>query len=152
VEIDPTLAETHTLLGQFRQKVDYNWPDVLREMMLAMEMDPSSPLVRTRYAVSYLLPQGRLKEAVSQVERALEFDPLSWLPRSGFRPSCGWIAIMRGPCASPVFTGALPENYMPPFMIANIYRDSGRFEEAVAYQRRASRCPAASRGCCAGSD
>ncbi len=138
VEIDPTLAETHTLLGQFRQKVDYNWPDVLREMMLAMDMDPSSPVVRTRYAVSYLLPQGRLKEAVSQVERALEFDPVHWLPRF-------WLVTFlwldrdyeRAMREARVFQELFPANYMPPFMIANIYREQGMFDEAVAYHRRA---------------
>ncbi len=137
-EIDPTLAETHSLLGQFRQKVDYTWPEVQREMMLAVEMDPSSPLARIRYAVSYLLPQGRLKEAISQVERALEFDPLSWLAHF-------WLSTFlwldrdyeRGMREARFFQELDLENYMGPFEIASIYREQGMFEEAVACQRRA---------------
>jgi TolB-like protein/tetratricopeptide (TPR) repeat protein len=138
VEIDPTLAETHTLLGQFRQKVDYNWAEVRREMMMAMEMDPSSPLVRIRYAVSYLLPHARLKEAISQVERALDFDPLSWLAR--FWLSCFlWLDrdYDRGMREARFVQELDPENYMPPLMIANIYREQGMFDEAIAHQRRA---------------
>jgi len=138
VEIDPTLAQTHSLLAQFRQKVDYNWPEVRREMMHAFELDSSSPLVRVRYAVSYLLPHAQLEEAISQVESGLEFDPLNWLLH-GWLTSFLWLArdydsAMR---QARFFEELDPEKYMAPFMIANILRDSGRYEEAIVPQRRA---------------
>jgi TolB-like protein len=139
VEIDPTLAETRALLGQYRvrQKHVYNWPEVRREMTLALEMDPSSALVRFRYAVSDLLPHGRLKEAIAQVERGLEFDPLSWLLH--FWLSCFlWLArdYDRAMREARFTEGLDPESHMSQYMIANICRDSGRFEEAIAHQRR----------------
>jgi TolB-like protein/tetratricopeptide (TPR) repeat protein len=87
LEIDNTRAETHALLGQFHKTVEYNWPEVHREMALALRLDPNSPLVRMRYAVSELMPQGRLEEAVAELERALEVDPLSLLARM-------WLGIM----------------------------------------------------------
>ncbi len=77
LEIDNTRAETHALLGQFHKTIEYNWPEVHREMTLALRLDPNSPVVRTRYAVSDLMPHGRLEEAAAELERALEFDPLS---------------------------------------------------------------------------
>jgi TolB-like protein len=138
VEIDPTLAETHGLLGQFRQKLDYNWSEVRREMMLAMEMDPSSPLVRVRYAVSDLLPHGQLKEAITQVECGLEFDPLSSLLH--FWLSCFlWLdrEYDRGMQEARFFEGLVPEYHSAQYMIGNIYRDSGMPEEAIVHQRRA---------------
>jgi TolB-like protein len=136
LEIDPTLAETHTLLGQFRQKVDYNWPEVRREMMLALDMDPSSPLVRIRYAVSYLLPHAQLKEAVLQVEKALEVDPMSILAR--FWLSCFlWLDrdFDRGMKEAEFAASLDPGAYLPRYMIANIHRESGRLEEAITHQR-----------------
>jgi tetratricopeptide (TPR) repeat protein len=35
-------------------------------------------LARMLYAVSWLMPQGRLGEAIAELERALEWDPLSY--------------------------------------------------------------------------
>lgn len=138
IEIDPTLAETHALLGQFRQKVDYNWPEVRREMLLALELDPSSPLARVRYAVSDLLPHGQLKEAIAQVENGLEFDPLNWLLH-GWLATFLWLArdYDNAIREARFFEELEPESYMAPFLFANIFRDSGRYEEAIAPQRRA---------------
>lgn len=138
LEIDPTLGESHSLLGQFRQKLDYNWPEVRREMDLALELSPSSPLVRMRYAVSDLLPHGRLEEAVAQVERGLEFDPLSWELRTWLSVFL-WLArdydlAMR----EARFSQALqPGNFMPPYLMACIARESGNAGDALVLQRRA---------------
>jgi TolB-like protein/Tfp pilus assembly protein PilF len=75
IEIDNTLAETHALLASFRKELDYNWPEVERETKLALELNPTSPIVRFRTA-SWLMPQGRLTELVAEFEIALEYDPL----------------------------------------------------------------------------
>lgn len=82
IEIDPGLAQTHALLGMLRSQVDYNWVEVDREMALALQLDPASPVVRFRYAASGLLPHGRMEEAIAEVQRALESDPLSLLMRA----------------------------------------------------------------------
>jgi serine/threonine-protein kinase len=87
VEIDNTLAETHALLGIFRKELDYNWPEVQREMMRALELNPASPIVRFRYAISGLMPHGRLAESISELETLLEADPLEWQVRL-------WLAVM----------------------------------------------------------
>ncbi len=138
LEIDPARGETHALLGQFRQKIDYNWPEVRREMTLALDLSPSSPLVRMRYAASDLLPHGDLKEAITQVEVGLEFDPVSYVLREWLSVFL-WLArdydraLEEGRLAEALN----PENYMSPYVIANAYRDSGRFEEGIVHQRRA---------------
>jgi TolB-like protein/cytochrome c-type biogenesis protein CcmH/NrfG len=140
LEIDPSLAETHSLLGQYRvrQKDVYNWPEVQREMTLAMELDPSSPLVRMRYAVSGLLPQGRLKEGIAQLERGLELDPLSFSLHCWFSIFL-WLARDYDQAMREArFTERLdPESYTAQMMIGNICRESGMFEEAIAAHRRA---------------
>jgi tetratricopeptide (TPR) repeat protein len=48
-----------------------------------MAVDPVSPLVRVRYALYFLTPQQRFKEAVEQYRRALETDPLSMMVHFG---------------------------------------------------------------------
>ncbi|MGB9074906.1 MAG: winged helix-turn-helix domain-containing protein [Terriglobales bacterium] len=82
LEVDNSLAETHALLGMYRKQVDFNWAEVQREMNRALELNPTSPIVRQRYAASGLMPLGRLDEAVAQIELALESDPLSIIIRA----------------------------------------------------------------------
>jgi DNA-binding winged helix-turn-helix (wHTH) protein len=87
IELDPARAETHALLGQFHKIAEYNWDEVQREMRIAFNLNPKSALVRTRYAVSYLMPHARLDEAIAELEGALESDPLLVKARS-------WLGIM----------------------------------------------------------
>jgi TolB-like protein len=87
LEIDSSLADTHALLGMYRKQVDYDWPEVRREMSRALELNPTSPVVRLRYAMGELMPFGRLEEAITQIKMALESDPLSMIIRS-------WLGVM----------------------------------------------------------
>ena len=77
VDGDPTLAEAHATRAEYHKQLDYDWPAAEREMAKAIELDPFSPLVRIRHAVSILMPHNRIDEAIAAIERALELDPLS---------------------------------------------------------------------------
>ncbi len=77
IELDPSLGYPHALLGTFRSRLDYNWAEAQREMTLALQLDPVNPDTRFRYAEGYLMPQGRIPEAVAELERAVECDPFS---------------------------------------------------------------------------
>ncbi len=81
LELDDTLAETHALLGMLRKELDYNWSEVERELRRAFELNPRSPLVRLRHAISHLLPHGRIDEAVAELEAVVQTDPLSLFAR-----------------------------------------------------------------------
>ena len=138
VEIDPSLGESHAAIGRFRQKVDYNWAEVRREMELALEMAPSSPLVRERYAISYLLPHGRLEDGIAQLDVGLEFDPLNYMLHA-WRSILLWLArdpeeALREARLSETLN---PQDYTPQFIIANAYREGGHVEDALNHQRRA---------------
>ena len=87
LELDDTLAETHALLGMLRKELDYNWPEVDRELRRARELNPESPLVRLRYAISGLLPHGRLDESIAELEALVRTDPLSIFVR-------WWLGVM----------------------------------------------------------
>jgi tetratricopeptide (TPR) repeat protein len=87
LELDDALAETHALLGMLRKELDYDWPEVDRELSRARELNPQSPLVRLRYAISGPLPHGRMDEAAAEVDAVLQADPLSVFVR-------WWAAIM----------------------------------------------------------
>ena len=138
LELDNTLAETHALLGWFRKELDYDWPEVHREMSRALELNPASPVVRYRYAKGWLCPQGRVLEAATEIEAALELDPLSMDMRF-------WLAVMfwLGRDYDRAIEEArrmleLDRTYPPGhYIMAMCFRDMGQFEEAIAAGRAA---------------
>ncbi len=87
IELDDTSAETHALLGMLRKELDYDWPEVDRELRRATELNRGSPLVKLRRAISGLLPRGRVVEAMAELEDVVRVDPLSV-------PSRWWLAVM----------------------------------------------------------
>jgi len=139
IEIDNTLAETHALLGMYRKELDYNWSEVQREMACALELNPASPVVRLRYAMSGLMPHGRLQEAAAEIEHALESDPLSLFMRT-------WLVVMlglgrefdRGIEQARMVTELDPSYYSAHWASGQLYRYMGRFEEAISAFRRAT--------------
>ncbi len=74
LEIDNTLAETHSLLAMCR--LDYEWTEVRRELDIARDLAPASPIVRLRNALG-LMTQARVDQAISEIELGLEVDPMS---------------------------------------------------------------------------
>jgi serine/threonine-protein kinase len=139
LEIDDTLGETHALLGMFRKELDYNWPEVYREMRRAAELSPASPVVRLRNAVSGLLPLGRLQEAAAEIEHALESDPLSLFMR-------WWLAVMltlgrqydRAMEQARLMLELDASCYLGHFAAGLVYLERRMFEEATAAFRKAA--------------
>lgn len=138
VEIDASLAEAHALLAQYLKQLAYDWTVVEREMALALQLNPFSPIVRMRYAVTGLMPFGRLDEAVAELERALELDPLAILPRV-------WLEVMLGlnrQYDRAIEQGRLvleiaPTHFLGHFTIGTVYHEAGKFDLAIAALRKA---------------
>ncbi len=138
VEIDPTLAEAHALLAQYLKQLAYDWAVVEREMALALQLDPFSPIVRMRHATTGLMPSGRIDEAVAELEAALDLDPLAMMPRV-------WLEVMLGLSRQydrAIEQGRLvleiaPTHFLPHFTIGTVYHEAGMFELAIAALRRA---------------
>jgi serine/threonine protein kinase/tetratricopeptide (TPR) repeat protein len=82
LDLDPHLSEAHGLLGVVAGMYDYDWRAAERHFALALGANRISDVSRTIYAQYYLLPLGRTREAIEQMERALESDPLNVLNRS----------------------------------------------------------------------
>lgn len=81
LEIDPSLPDAHSLLGLVAVSYDYDWTEAARRFRSAMTQQPVPPRIRWLYG-QYLLLIGRDREAIEELERALDDDPLHLLCRS----------------------------------------------------------------------
>jgi serine/threonine-protein kinase len=81
LRVDPALPEAHALLGVCAGSFGHDWIGAEREWRLAMAHEPISRDVRFWYGNHYLLPIGRLAEAVETMARGLEEDPLNLVYR-----------------------------------------------------------------------
>jgi tetratricopeptide (TPR) repeat protein len=77
LELDPSLPEALAAMGVGAAAYNYEWKASERWFQLAMAGDTVSAGVRWCYAFYYLMPFGRLAEAVRELERAIEGDPLN---------------------------------------------------------------------------
>jgi serine/threonine-protein kinase len=82
LQLDSKLSEAHGLLGVVAGVYDYDWRAAERHFEAALGADRVSDFARTFYAQYYLLPLGRTREAIEQMQRVLEPDPLNVLNRS----------------------------------------------------------------------
>jgi len=74
--IDPNLAEAHTSLGAVLILRDWDWQGAEREFQRAIELNPNYAQAHHWYGNLLLSPQGRHNEAISELLRAQDLDPL----------------------------------------------------------------------------
>ncbi|HEY8410638.1 MAG TPA: protein kinase, partial [Pyrinomonadaceae bacterium] len=77
LEIDDTLAEAHASLAYCFADYDWNWTAAEREFKRALALQPGYAVAHHWYGFLFLTAHGRLDEAIGEMERALELDPLS---------------------------------------------------------------------------
>jgi tetratricopeptide (TPR) repeat protein len=76
MELDELLPEAHAVAAVIKAR-DFNWIESERLFCRALELEPNSPDNWNSYSFFYLVPAGRLDEAVTASRKALELDPLS---------------------------------------------------------------------------
>jgi tetratricopeptide (TPR) repeat protein len=76
LQLDPSLAEAHAVLGMVACHYDYDWPAAEREYKKAFELNPSYASAHQYYALG-LMAHGRFAEARQQLETAHSLDPLA---------------------------------------------------------------------------
>jgi serine/threonine protein kinase/Tfp pilus assembly protein PilF len=79
LELDGSLPVAHAYLGSVIGYYDYDWTRAEHEMKRALELGPAVAEVHFCYAMHFLQPLGRLKEAEVEFNRAAEHDPLYYL-------------------------------------------------------------------------
>jgi serine/threonine-protein kinase len=136
LELDETLAEAHAALAVVKSQFDWEWAEAEREYQRALELNPGYATAHHMYGL-YLCVQGRPDEALAELQRARELDPLS----PTIAVSAAWPFFYAPPpmrrydraieelrkiiAADPQFSPAHA-------LLALAYEQKGMFEQAIA--------------------
>jgi TolB-like protein/predicted Ser/Thr protein kinase len=138
LRLDPSLPEAHALLGVWAGTFSYDWNEAERQWRLAMAREPVSRDIRFWYGNHYLLPMGRLVEAVQTMASGLEGDPLNLLYRHHWARGLRYADRVEDAETELRKVLELDENFPPALeTLGAICAQQGRFEEALALTERA---------------
>jgi TolB-like protein/DNA-binding winged helix-turn-helix (wHTH) protein/Tfp pilus assembly protein PilF len=87
LKIDETLAEAHASLAYAIAQFDWDWSEAEREFKRAIELNPNYAQAHHWYAL-YLAMRGQSDEAMIEMRRAQELDPLSLI----INANVGWLS------------------------------------------------------------
>ena len=76
LEIDDTLAEAHSSAAYAKRQDDWDWAGAEREFKRSIELSPNYATAHHWYGTT-LWSMGRMEEAMGEIKRAQECDPLS---------------------------------------------------------------------------
>ena len=82
LELDDSLAEAHASLAFVKFRFDWDWPAAEAGFTRALELNPGHAPSRQWHAM-FLASRSRFDDALAEMRRALELDPLSLIIQSG---------------------------------------------------------------------
>ena len=91
VRLDPLLAEAYNALAMAWVR-DGQWAQAERSFRRAIDLNPRDSVARTDFTIWYLLPLGRIDEAIDEMRIAEMADPLS----PNVQSASGWPLLYRG--------------------------------------------------------
>jgi serine/threonine-protein kinase len=143
LRLDDTIADAHSALGTVLGSGEFDWHGAEREFGRALELNPSSTAVRYDYAWCYamwfLLPLGRGEQALTELRRALELDPLD--PFYNALLGCLLYLTRQFEPAIAQLQHALqldPTFFFSYWFLSIAYALNGRLDEAIAAAEKAN--------------
>lgn len=139
LELDYALAEGHTPLGFAAFFYDWNWPEAEAAFRRAIRLNPSYGTAHHLYSFM-LTALGRHEDALAEIRKAKEVDPLSLLINDamGF---CYWNSrrfdSAEAQCHRTIARD--PDFFMARYGLAMTYAHTGRHEEGIEQARIAAR-------------
>ena len=76
IELDDSLSEAHAELANTAMTLEWDWSTAATEFRRALELNPNSATSHEKYAF-YLVRTGHLREALAEMERSVDLDPVS---------------------------------------------------------------------------
>ena len=132
LSLDAQLAEAHTSLGLIRFQYDWDWKEAEKEFREAININPNYALAHHFFA-DYLKAMGRFDEALIEIEKAQELDPLSLAINTGV----GHVLYLSQQYDKAIEQYKKAVDLDPNFMMTHVwfgrpYLEKGMFAEAIS--------------------
>lgn len=138
LSLDETLADAHTTLGFIDGHYQFDWPAAEREFRRGIELEPNNPDTHFFYSNSYLSPFGRHDEAIAEMKKAIELDPLSTRTQSFEGRTFIWARRYNDAVAQFEKVNQLDPNFaLNHERLAQLYAVLGKYPDAVAEETKA---------------
>jgi Tfp pilus assembly protein PilF len=136
---DDECAEAHAALANIHNTYDWDWTGAEREFIRALTLKPNYAIVHHWYA-HYLAARGRLDEAMLEITRAQELDPLSLIINTAVGMVFYYQRQSERAIAQLHKTLELDSNFVAAqLQLGVVYVQQRRGEEAIAMFQRAIR-------------
>jgi TolB-like protein/DNA-binding winged helix-turn-helix (wHTH) protein/Tfp pilus assembly protein PilF len=137
LELDDTLAQAHATLAYVSTFYEWDWPAAEREFRRALELKPDYATARQWYA-EYLAARGQMDEALTEVQRARDADPLELITHTAvaevFYLSRQYDKVIEQCRKTLEFE---PSFFLAHFHLGRAYLEKGMYKEAIAEFERA---------------
>jgi Flp pilus assembly protein TadD len=143
--LESNSGDVHAAAGMSQVFWRYNWAQAEIHFRSALALSPSSSSVHHLYALWWLRPQGRFKDAVAEDQLALDLDPLSPF----LRVVQGYLLYLAGEdgAAVSVCESALnfdDKNFLAQRVLGHILQKQGKALEANRAYAKAVALPGSS--------
>jgi TolB-like protein/Tfp pilus assembly protein PilF len=138
IELDDTLAETHTALGIYYSEFAWNQKAAETEFRRAIELNPNYAAAHQQFGIECLTPQGRFDEAIAEGRRAAELDPASPIIAADLGNAMYKARRYDDALTQLNKAAALDQNFsVTNWYIGQVFHEKGQFAEAAAAYRKA---------------
>ncbi len=136
LELDQALPEAHASLGRVKTQYEWDWAGAERDYRRAVELNPNYGVAHQWYAI-HLGAVGRFKEAIAEIERAREAEPLSLV----INGSVGWFHYIDHQYERAIEESQRAIAKDPNFawghnVLGSVYIRMGRYNEAIDHLQR----------------
>ena len=138
LSLDETLADAHCALGFVKAHYEYDWPAAQREFRRAIELEPNNAYAYLFYSNSYLSPLGHHEEAIAEMKRAMDLDPLSPHIQSFAGVTFKWARRYEDSLAQFQKVNQIDPNFpLNHERLAQLCAILGRYDDAIAEETKA---------------
>jgi tetratricopeptide (TPR) repeat protein len=131
LQIDDSLPEAHAIMIYAKSHYDWDWPGAEREFKRTMQLNSNLPQAHAWYA-GYLAKMKRHNEAIAEIKRAQELDPLSLY--FNLLVGLGYYRARQYDQALEQYKKTLemdPTYYPIRIRLAEVYREKGMYQQAL---------------------
>jgi len=137
IALDESQAEAHASLAYVKFRIDWDWAGAEREFQRALQLKPGYARAHEWYAL-YLSIMGRFDEAMKEMLRAQELDPLSTSVSTGIGRIYHFEYKLEEAIAQFKKTLELDPDYAEAYFgLGMTYTVAGRYDEAATDYKKA---------------